>query len=219
MIKTDVQLKQDIEDELHSDPKINAAQIGVTVDEGTVSLLGSVDTYAEKLAAEDATKRVGGVRAVAQDLTVKILAGRERGDPEIAATIQSALRWNVYVPEAVTAAVQRGWVTLEGEVTWNFQRDAAVRAIGHLAGVVGVSNSISLKPQALAPQVKEKIHAALKRQAVGDTNSIHVHTAGCRVTLTGQASSRQSVDAATNAAWALPGITEVVDQVKMALAL
>jgi osmotically-inducible protein OsmY len=218
MTKSDIELKRDIEEELRWDPKVNAAQIGVSVDNGAVSLLGAVDTYAEKWAAEDATKRVSGVRTVAQDLTVKILADHKRSDSEIASAVQSAFKWDVYVPKTVTATVQNGRVTLEGHVTWHYQRDAAERAVRSLAGVVGVSNSITLRPEASAAQVKEKIQSALKRQATTDTKSIHVDTSGGKVTLTGSASSWQSIDDAVNAAWAAPGVTEVVDKVEMSMA-
>jgi osmotically-inducible protein OsmY len=145
MSKTDIQLKKDIEEELRWDPKVNSAQIGVTVDQGAVSLLGWVDTYAEKWAAEDAAKRVGGVRTIAQDLVVKIQNEHKHSDSEIAEAVQSALRWNVYIPQTVTAKVQQGAVTLEGEVTWNFQRAAAARALRYLTGVITVYNSITLK--------------------------------------------------------------------------
>ncbi len=214
-MKTDLQLKQDIEEELRGDPMVNAAQIGVTVDRGAVSLLGAVDTYAEKWAAEDATKRVGGVRTIAQDLTVKILADHRRSDSEIAIAVQSALRWDVFVPKTVTAKVQSGWVTLEGQAPWNYQRDAAERSVRHLTGVAGVSNAVTLKPQASAAEVKEKIQAALQRQAMADANSIHIDTSGGKVTLTGHAASWQSIEDAANAAWAAPGVTDVLDQVKM----
>jgi osmotically-inducible protein OsmY len=218
-MKTDLQLKQDIEEELLWDPKVNAAQIGVSVDKGAVSLLGAVDTYAEKWAAEDATKRVFGVRTVAQDLTVKILAEHKRSDSDIAAAVQSALKWDVFVPKTVTAKVQSGWVTLEGQVPWNYQRDAAERSVRYLAGVVGVSNSVTLKPQTSAGEVKEKIKAALQRQATADANSIHIDTSGGKVTLTGHASSWQSIEDAANAAWAAPGVTDVLDQVKMSMTM
>ena len=144
MTKTDAQLKQDIEQELKWDPKINAAQIGVSVDKGVVSLLGEVDTYAAKWAAEDATKRVGGVRTVAQDLKVKLVGDHKHSDSEIAGATQNALKWDVFVPNAVTAKVQQGVVTLEGEVTWNYQRDSAERAIRNLAGVLAVRNYVTL---------------------------------------------------------------------------
>jgi len=212
VIKTDMQLKQDIEEELRWDPKLNAAQIGVSVDKGTVSLSGAVDTYAAKWAAEDATKRVAGVRTVAQDLTVKILAEHKRTDPEIAAAAESALKWNVFVPKAVTARVSGGSVTLEGPVTWNFQREAAETAIRHLSGVVTVFNFITIKPEVSAGQVKEKVQAALLRQATSDASSVHVDTSGGKVTLTGQVASWRTMDDAEKAAWAVPGVNEVVDK-------
>jgi osmotically-inducible protein OsmY len=217
MNKTDSQLKEDIETELRWDPKVNAAQIGVSVDKGAVTLLGAVDTYPQKWAAEDATKRVFGVRTVAQDLTVKILSDHKRNDSDIAGAVQSALKWDVCTPQSVTAEVQEGAVTLEGEVKWNFERDAAEKAVRYLTGVVSVYNRITLKPEASAAQVKEKIQAALQRQATTDTNSIHIDTSGGKVTLTGKASSWQSIEDAANAAWAAPGVTQVVDQVKMSM--
>ncbi len=218
MSKSDTQLKQDIEDELRLEPKVNDSQIGVTVDKGAVSLLGAVDTYAEKWAAEDATRRVSGVRTVAQDLTVKILADHARSDSEIAGAVQSALRWNVFVPKAVTATVQKGSVNLEGQVNWHYQRDAAERAIRHLTGVVHVNNAVTLVPHASTLQVKEQIQAALQRQAAANAHSIHIDTAGGRVTLTGHASSWRSIQDAANAAWAVPGVTEVVVEVRMSAA-
>jgi osmotically-inducible protein OsmY len=213
--KTDVQLKQDIEDELRWDPTLNAAQIGVTVERGTVSLLGTVDTYAERWAAENATKRVGGVRGVAQELKVNVMGSHVRNDSEIAAMVASTLKWDVFVPAGVTARLEEGSVTLAGEVPWNYQRDAAERAIRHLPGVVAVSNEITLKSHTSAGQVKEKVIAALERQATDDAKSIHVHTSGGKVTLTGHASSWQSIEDAANAAWSAPGVTDVLDEVKL----
>jgi len=215
MTKTDSQLKQDIEDELHWDPRVNAAQIGVSVDKGAVSLLGAVDTCVQKWAAEDATKRVGGVRTVAQDLTVKVLGEHKRTDSEIAAATLAALTWNVSVPSTVIANVQHGAVTLEGKVTWNYEREAAEHAIRHLTGVVAVYNNITLKPNITAGQVKEKVQAALQRQAAEDAKSIHIDMSGSKVTLTGHASSLRTIADAAAAAWAAPGVTEVVDHLTM----
>ena len=220
MAKTDVQLKQDIEQELGWDPKVNAAQIGVSVDHGAVTLLGTVDTYAQKWAAEDATKRVSGVRTVAHDLTVKVLSEHVRSDSDIASAVQSTLKWDVLVPKAVTAVVRDGWVTLAGQVDWNFEREAAERAVRYLTGVVSVSNSITLKKtEASAAQVKEKVEAALQRQATTDAKSIHVDTNGSQVTLTGHASSWQSVVDASNAAWAARGVSQVVDKLKIQMTI
>ena len=217
MNKTDTQLKQDVENELRSDPRANAAQMRVNVEDGVVSLLGVVDTYAEKLAGEAAARRVGGVRAVVQDITVKILSDHKRSDSDLATAVQSALVWDVLVPKTVIAKVQSGSVTLQGEVTWKYQRDAAERAVRYLTGVVAVHNAITLKPQASPEQVKEKILAALARQATRDANSIRIETSGGKVTLTGHASSWQTIEDAANAAWSVPGVTEVIDQVKMSM--
>lgn len=216
-MKNDTELKQDIETELRWDPKVNSAQIGVSVDKGAVTLLGTVDTYPQKWAAEDATKRVFGVRTVAQDLTVKILGDHKRSDSDIAAAVQHALKWDVFTPRAVTAKVQNCAVTLEGQVKWNFERDAAEKAVRYLTGVAAVYNLITLKPETSASQVKEKIQSALERQATKDADSIHIDSTGSKVTLTGHASSWQSIADAANAAWAAPGVTEVVDKVTMQL--
>ena len=239
MSRTDIQLKQDIEDELRWDPRINSAQIGVTVDEGAVSLIGAVDTYAEKWAAEDATKRVSGVRTIAQDLMVKLLPEHVHSDSDIAAAIQNALQWNVYIPKSVTASVQQGSVTLNGCVEWNYQRVIAVRAIRYLPGVVAVYNLITLEPRNSVKRsngsvahfwtrwlpfhrartsgkpITETILAALQRQAAADAKTIHIETSGGVVTLTGHASSWQSIADASNAAWSTPGVTHVFDRVKL----
>jgi len=219
MTKTDDQLKRDVEAELSWDPKVNAAEIGVSVNEGAVSLLGTVDTYAQKWAAEDATKRVAGVRTVAQDLTVKIQNEHKRSDTEIAEAIQSAFKWDVLVPKEVTAKVHNGMATLEGQVTWHFQRESAERAVRNLSGVISIFNSISIKPETSVAQVKEKVEAALQRQAKADAKSIRVDLSGGMVTLTGHASSWQSIEDAANAAWAAPGVTQVIDQVKMQMTI
>lgn len=220
MTKTDVQLKLDLDRELAWDPKVNAAQIGVSVDNGAVSLLGTVDTYAQKWAAEDAVKRVSGVRSVAQDLTVKPLSRHARSDSDIASAIQKTFDWDVLVPRAVTAIVRDGVVTLEGRVERNFEREAANRAVRHLAGVVDVLNLIKLDSAEVSEaQVKQKVEAALQRQAMTDAKSIHVAASGGQVTLTGHASSWQSIEDAANAAWAAHGVTQVIDQVKLRMTL
>ena len=217
--KTDLQLKKDIEDELRWDPKLNAAQIGVSIDKGAVTLSGTVDTYPEKWAAEAAAKRVYGVYTVAQDLHVKVLTAHQRNDAEIADTIKSALKWDVLVPNDVGATVKDGFVTLSGQVTWNFERDAAVRAVGQLAGVTGVLNQITLKVKPTEASVRDNVKAALYRQARTDTKSIDIAISGSKVTLSGHASSWQSIEDAQGAAWGAPGVTEVVDHIKMAMTI
>ena len=216
MTKTDLQLKQDVDDELRWDPKVNAAQIGVSVEAGAVSLKGEVDSYADKWAAEDAAKRVGGVRAIAENLRVKVLELHGHSDLEIAEAALAALKWDVWVPKTVSVKVEQGKLTLSGAVEWNYQRNSAERAVRNLAGVVDVFNSISIKAGASVDQVQKKVQAALQRQATTDANNIVVNTSGGVVTLSGNASSLRAIADARDAAWAAPGVTEVVEHVAIA---
>jgi osmotically-inducible protein OsmY len=215
MIKMDSQLKQDIETELRWDPKVNAAQIGVSVDTGAVTLLGVVDTYGQRKAAEEAARRVGGVRSLAQDLTVKILSEHTRTDPEIAAAVQGALAWDVSIPKTITATVEKGTVTLGGNAKWNYERDAAEQAVRNLMGIVAVHNCVALKPETSASELKHKVETALLRQAIADSKSIVITTDGSQVTLTGQASSWHASEDAASAAWSAPGVTHVTNQVQV----
>ncbi len=218
MKKSDSQLKADIETELHWDPKINATQIGVTVDQGAVSLLGSVGTYAEKFAAEDAARRVCGVRTIAQDLAVKLTGAHKRNDTEIAIAVSNALQWDVYVPDSIQAKIENGTVTLKGECGWNYERESAERAVRFLTGVTSVVDLVAIKPTATVGAVKEEVEAALLRQATADAGSIKIKTSGGKVTLSGSASSWQSIKDAERAAWAAPGVTEVVDHMMISFA-
>ena len=217
MNKTDKQLQQDVEAELRFDPKVNSAKIGVTVEKGAVSLTGTIDTWAEKWAAEVATKRVCGVRTVAQDLKVKLLGDHKQSDGDIAAAVLGALKWDVLVPSTVTAKVENGMVTLEGKVTRNYQRESAERAVRYLMGVTYVNNSISLSPDVSPTEVKTQVEAALHRQATHDAKSIHVATSAGKVTLTGHASSWTMIDDAARAAWAAPGVTDVANQMTVSI--
>jgi len=159
---------------------------------------------------------IARTRASAQDLAVKLIDEHKRIDADLAVAAQHALRWNVLVPRSITARVAHGVVTLEGEVAWNFERHAAERAIRYLAGVVAVQDQIALKGHPAANQVKARIEAALRRQAESDAGGIHVETSGARVTLTGHTSSWRSIEEAANAAWAAPGVTDVIDQTTLA---
>lgn len=213
MVKSDPKLKQDVEEELRWEPKINATHIGVAVADGAVTLSGNVDTYAEKYAAIESVRRVEGVRAIADDLTVKICGEHIRNDTEIAAAALQAMKWDVFVPGTVVAEVSNGFVTLRGQVDWHYQRDAAVRAVRNLSGVREVVNAITLKPVAAAKEVRHKIEAALQRQAATDAKAIKVETHGGCVTLSGHTTTWQARMDAEDAAWAAPGVTEVVDRV------
>ena len=219
MIKSDKRMKQDIEDELRWDPKAATAQVQVRVENGAVSLLGTVETYVQMWAVQDATKRASGVRAIAQELTVRVLKEHVRDDSQIAVEAQRALTWDARIPNAVTATVQQGLVRLEGQVTWDYQRNAAERAVRNLAGVVGIFNAITLEPHSGAAKVREQVKAALDRRGTADAKSIRVETFGSTVTLSGNAAHWQSIEYAANAAWTVPGVTEVVDHVQLTMTI
>jgi osmotically-inducible protein OsmY len=216
-MKTDAQLKKDVESELEWDASINASHVGVTVNDAVVTLTGHLDTYAEKYAAERAVQRVQGVKAVAVELDVRLAAGHQRTDGEIAAATDSALRWNALVPEdRVKVMVEKGWVTLSGEVDWDYQRVAALKSVRPLTGVLGVTNSMTLKPQVAPADISVRIRSALQRQAEREAKGIEVSVSGHTVTLKGQVHSWAERAAAQGAAWSAPGITSVVNQLRVA---
>ncbi|HMA22799.1 MAG: BON domain-containing protein [Gemmatimonas sp.] len=212
-MKTDMQLHKDVLAELTWDPQLNEKEIGVAAKDGVVTLTGWVASYAEKLAAERATERVAGVKAVANDLTVKIPSNFARSDTELAHRIVDALVWDVEVPdEKITASVTNGWVTLEGEVEWQYQRDAAARAARNLAGVHGVYNNIHVMAKRVSSdEVSQSIKEALERRADRTASHIIVDTKDGVVTLTGSVPSYGDRRAAEGAAWSAPGVTEVRD--------
>src|SRR5437870_6939262 len=183
-MKTDSELQRDVMDELRWEPSVNAAHVGVAVKEGVVTLTGHVSSYAEKYAADRAAKRVQGVRAVANELDVKLPDSSRRTDQDIAAAAVQALKSNTQVPaDQIKVSVSDGWVKLEGEVEWDCQREAAESAIRNLPGVTGISNLIRVKPYVMPADLKAKITDAFKRNAETDARRIKIEVQGSKVIL------------------------------------
>lgn len=212
-MKTDAELKKDVADELSWDPAVRSTAIGVAVRDGVVTLTGHLDTFAEKHAALRAVQRVKGVKAVALELDVKLAPGHHRSDTEIAANAEQALKWNTVVPlDAVRVTVDHGWVTLQGELEWDYQRRSVEKAIRPLRGVVGLSNEIKLRVRPHAADLTRKIEEALTRQAIREAKRIDVQIEGGTVTLTGTVHSWQERQAAQGVAWSAPGVRVVINE-------
>jgi len=215
-MKSDAQLQQDVMDELKWEPSVHAAQIGVEVSDGVVTLAGEVSSYPEKWSAEAAALRVAGVKAVAVNMKVKLSALGQRTDADIAQSAKNVLSWSTSVPkDAVQVMVEGGWIVLSGDVEWQYQRQDAAQAVRHLPGVAGISNLIGIKPLLAASSVKSEIEAALKRRAAADTQAIAVEVHGADVTLTGSVQSWAERDLATRAAWGSAGVRKVVDKMTL----
>ncbi len=210
-MKTDSELQLDVVDELRWEPGVDATEIGTTVKDGVVTLTGTVDSFAEKWAAEAAVKRVYGVKALAVELEVKLPSESKRTDADIAKAAENALKWDISVPDGIKVTAEKGFLTLEGQVDWEYQRSAAERAVQCLTGVTGVDNEITIKPTVAPTGIKEKIEAALERDAILDAEQINVQVDGGKVTLSGCVSSWAERDEAECAAWAAPGVNEVKD--------
>jgi len=216
MTKTDSALKADVTNELIWDPSIKETAVGVAVKDGVVTLTGHLDTYAEKDAAIRAVRRIDGVKAIAVEIDVRLSPSHQRSDTDIARSVELALKWNASIPpDSVRVVVDHGWVTLQGEVDWNFQRGAAESVTRILKGVVGISNELKLKPKALAADVSQKIEEALKRQALRDAQHIQVVVAGDVVKLTGTVHSWQERRAAEGVAWSARGVRSVVNDLQV----
>jgi len=209
-IMTDGEIKRDVARELEWEPMVTAAGVGVAVRDGTVTLTGDVATYAEKLAAVEAAKRVYGVRAVADELRVKLSSRHQRDDSDIAEAVANVLRWNVNIPEGrVTATVRNGVVTLQGTVELAYQRYEAERAVHNVVGVVAVFNEMQVEQQASAKRVEEQISEALRRGADLDAQRIRVEVHGGTVELSGRVHSLHEADLARWAVMSAPGVNEV----------
>jgi osmotically-inducible protein OsmY len=213
-MKTDAELQRDVMNELKWEPTIKAAEIGVGVTDGVVVLSGYVDSFYKKWAAERAAARVFGVKAVAEELEVRLPGSQKRSDEDIARAVANVLDWNVLVPhDRVRVQVQDGLVTLSGEVDWGYQKYAAEETVRYLMGVVWFSNQITVKPAVKPRDVKDKIESAFRRNALLDSRRITVETRGSWVILSGSVRSWGERAEAQWAAWAAPGVSEVENNI------
>jgi osmotically-inducible protein OsmY len=213
-MRSDEQLKLDVIDELRWDPAVGRSEIAVAAEEGVVTLVGRVDSYAKRIAAIRAAERVAGVAVVVDDIDVRLTADARRTDDQLAHAVAAVLLWDVEVPEdRVKAEVRKGLVTLDGEVDWHYQRAAAERAVRSLTGVTGVYNRLLVRKQPSIPDVRSRIEKSLARNAEIDARKIRVDTADGTVILRGTVRSRAERDDAERAAWSAPGVTRVRDEI------
>jgi len=216
-MKTDSQLQHDVLAELEWEPSVDSADIGVAVDRGVVTLSGYVTSYAGKMAAEKAARRVSGVRALAEELKVRFASDPKTADHEIAQRILDMFRWNVMIPDsAIQVKVEHGWVTLSGMVDWAYQMDEARKVAGKVNGVIGVGNLMTVRQHPNAIEVKNRIVAAIKRQADADASTVTVQTDGNKVILAGSVKGWHERQIAERAARAAPGVTRVEDNITLA---
>lgn len=216
-MRKDDDIKDDVLAEIDWDPQIESTQVGVTVKDGAVSLLGIVSSYTEKLAAERAAKRVKGVHAIAEEIDVKYPSDRSVDDENIAERISHIIEWNTSIPkDTVQAKVQNGFVILSGDVDWNYQREMAGSQIAGVRGVTGVSNLIAVKPRVAREDVSREINRALHRSADLEASNVSVDVAGGQVTLSGNVKAWHERKLVEDAVWAAPGVTHVVDNIRVA---
>lgn len=213
MIKTGAQtLRDDVLAELEADPRVNSERVGVIAEEGLVTLTGTVPAFAQKWAAEEAVKRVKGVRAVVEDLKVDLPATHVRDDADIARTVSSALYWDTLLPASIQIVVNDGYVSLGGEVEWNYQREEAEDVVRRIAGVRGISNLIHIRQAVSAKNIRDEIDGVFKRDAHVDAEAVSVTVNGSKVTLTGKVHSWYERNEASRAAWSIRGVTAVDNQ-------
>ena len=217
-IRTDQEIQQDVLSELKWDARVQPNEVGVSVKNGIVTLTGWVDSYLKKWSAEEASHRVRGVSAVANDIEVRLPASAQRTDADIAEAAVNALKWDAFVPtDRVKVTVSKGWVTLEGDVEWQFQKEDAERAVRRITGVKGVSNAILVRPNATPSELKKKIHDALVRNAQTDAEHITVEVQGTKAILRGTVRSWTEREEAARAAWSAPGITSVENDIVISI--
>jgi osmotically-inducible protein OsmY len=212
--RTDEEIKADVLEELKWDTRVSPNEVGVVVKDGIVTLTGWVDSYLKKIAAEEAAHRVRGVKAVANDIEVRLPGSAERTDADLARAVLNALQWEADIPAGkIDVTVSQGWVTLKGEVEYGFQKRLAARAVERHSGVKGVTNLIMVKPQVTPSDLKEKIEKALVRNAATDARNIQVEVQGNKVILRGTVRSYAEKKEAEDTAWAAPAVTEVEDRI------
>jgi osmotically-inducible protein OsmY len=215
---TDRELKEHVQNALDWEPSVDQSDIGVSADAGVVTLRGNVRSFTERSTAERVTLRVYGVKALANDLEVRLPSTAERTDTDIAQAVVTAMAWNTVVPpDRVTVTVTRGWVTLKGSLEWQYQKDAAARVVRDLTGVRGVNNEILVKPHIKTEDVQAKIEAAFRRSAEIDARRVSVAAQDGKVILTGNVRSWAERQEAERAAWAAPGVTQVDDRITITL--
>jgi len=216
-IKSEAQLRRDVEEELGCEPSVDALAIGVAVDDGVVTLSGHVASHSEKLAAEHAAARVHGVKAIVSELKVELPDSSQPADEEIARAAINALSWNTLVPaDRITVEVEKGWVTLEGNVDWRYQRIAAYEVVCNLKGVRGVTDKVCIKPATLSASVKAHIEAAVRRRFGAAKKRIVIETRGDHVTLRGTVGSLAERAEIERAAWTTPGVCHVNNNLSVA---
>jgi osmotically-inducible protein OsmY len=212
-MEADIAIRDNVIAELDFDPSIDEGAIGVAVQNGVVTLTGHVPSYAQKIAAEKAARRITGVRAVAIDVEVRLPSEAKHDDEEIARRAASLLAWTATLGERVKAVVDGGWVSLSGEVPWYYQKQEAERVVRNLEGVRGVTNTITVRPQVKISDIRNRINSAFKRNAELESDAIRVDVSGSTVTLSGKVKAWHERQIAETAAWAAPGVTEVRDNI------
>jgi osmotically-inducible protein OsmY len=216
IVRTDEQVQRDVLEELKWEARVQPNEVGVTVADCVVTLTGWVDNYGKKWAAERTAHRVSGVRAVANDIEVRLPTSAERTDADLAGAATRALEWDAFIPlDRLDVTVSRGWVTLKGEVEWEYQRHSAERALRRLSGVRGLTNLVTVRPgvQPSPPEVRRNIQDALVRNAETDAGQLTVEVEGDRVILTGPVSSWSEKQEAERVAWSAPGVAAVDNRI------